>query len=164
MDLMSVCWTLGWSWLPSLGLIWPWLTGLFSLLHFREAAACAYLVMLNSWLALYRATCPCFFLAELQEKDHSTLQTPLCVLFCLIFCSLLLSPHHWICPLVSDLGAAWVDTYGYLCSPCSLLPTFKSLHPSWKCMSLHTNGYLISSKLKLSGWIVSGNDLGINQC
>lgn len=67
MDLMGVCWTLGWSW-PLDHWAWsgPGLIGLFSWLHLRDTAACACLVMLNSWLAFYRATCPCCFLAGLQ--------------------------------------------------------------------------------------------------
>lgn len=167
-DLRSFSWLwtwwvfAGWTWLLPLGMIWTWLTDLVSWLHFREAAACACPVLLNSCLAFCKATCPCCFLTGPEGKELQYSLNPTICIFCLSFCSALLSPNH--CPLVSDLEAAWANTYGYLCSPSFLLPTFKSLHPSCKCMSLHTNGYLISSKLKLSGWIVSGNDLGINQC
>ena len=83
---------------------WPWLTDLVSWLLAREAAAPACLVTLSSQLAfLYRATCPCCFLTVLKEKNHSTLWTCLFELFWLSFCSLLLSPNYWICPLAVTL-------------------------------------------------------------
>lgn len=144
----------------------PDFTALVSWHLVRAAAAPACFVTLGSWLGFpCKSTCPCSLLTMLQGKCH-TFKTCLFELFWLIFCSLLLSPKYWICLLVLTLtnGHYKANAYGYSCNHNSLRPTSKSLHPSWTCPSPHTNDYLISSKLKLFGWVVSGNDLAIGRC